>query len=228
MKKIVIFLVGFLTAVVSVAQTEMDEIKVTAPVFKGEFYESITALLNSGVEYPSEAKNAGFQGTAVIDFTVNMDGRLSDFKIINSIAPEIDQEIIRVLQTTEGKWIPGTANGEAVNMEKEVAVAFKLHSNVDFVAKAKRYLHKANEMMFAKNNPAKALKYYDRGITFLPYEEVLLAMRGLCNYELGNEEEARMDWERIVDISTTSQIKEYALETKVLEGIEKFAQVMKN
>ena len=113
-------------------------------------------------------------------------------------------------------------------MQREVAVTFKLNSQVDFVAKAQNYLDKANKMLFVKNNPAKAIKYYNRGITLLPYEEVLLAMRGLCNYELGNEDEARKDWERIADISTSSEINEYAMVEKVLEGYKELAQAMNN
>lgn len=51
--------------------------------------------------------------------------------------------------------------------------------------------------MFEKNNPKKALKYYNRAIVMLPGEEGLLAMRGLCNYRLGNQQAAFTDWNRI-------------------------------
>ena len=51
--------------------------------------------------------------------------------------------------------------------------------------------------MFEKNNPEKAIKFYNRGIVLLPNEESLLAMRGLCNYEMGNISEAEKDWKRL-------------------------------
>ena len=228
MKTVVFIAASLFIAAITVAQEPMEEIRVTAPTFKVGFYESIDDLLVNGVEYPAESRNAGLQGTAVIDFTVSVDGKVSDFQVINSISPEIDDEIIRVLQMTNGKWNPGTTNGNPAEMEKEVAVSFKLNPQVDFVAKAKNYLEKANELLFIKNNPSKAIKYYNMGVNFLPYEEVLLAMRGFCNLEMGNEEQARNDWERMAAISATSLITELALESEVFEGYKEFLLAMSN
>jgi len=94
-------------------------------------------------------------------------------------------------------WKPASVNGEPVAMVKEVSLVFKLHKSNDFRLMAKNCSDKGNKMLFIKKDPQKALKYYDMGITLLPNEESLLAARGLCKYELGDEEGARRDWNRI-------------------------------
>ena len=52
-------------------------------------------------------------------------------------------------------------------------------------------------MLFENKNPEKALKYFDKGISLLPNEETLLAVRGLCKYEMGDIEGAKNDWNRL-------------------------------
>jgi len=117
--------------------------------------------------------------------------------VINSVSEFVDMEIIRILEITSGMWIPGTVNGEPVAMEKEISVVFKISEKSDFMAKAKHYLKFGNKLLFVHNRPEKALKYFDKSITLLPNEETLLAVRGLCNYEIGDNEGAKSDWNRL-------------------------------
>jgi len=101
------------------------------------------------------------------------------------------------LEITAGMWIPGTVNGEPVTMEKEISVVFKISEKSDFVAKAKSNLELGNKILFENKNPDKALKYFDKSIKLLPNDETLLAVRGLCKYEMGDIEGAKNDWNRL-------------------------------
>ncbi len=109
----------------------------------------------------------------------------------------MDEEVIKALKMTVGMWIPATVNSKPVAMDVEVSVVFALHPSTDFVVLAKDYLKHGNRYLFEKNNPKKAIKYYDLGVNLLPNNETLLAVRGLCNYELGDEKSACCDWERL-------------------------------
>ncbi len=53
------------------------------------------------------------KGQEVVQFLVNKDGSLSQFKIINSLGPECDKEVVRVL-TEMPKWKPGKEKGKPV------------------------------------------------------------------------------------------------------------------
>jgi tetratricopeptide (TPR) repeat protein len=198
MKTIVIFAISVLAAAFASGQNQdIQEITVTAPQFKSEFYQNLNDFLLSGIEYPGESLKAGNEGTEVIHFVITPLGNITDISVINSVSEIIDLEVIRILEVTDAMWIPGTVNGEPVAMEKEISLVFKLSEKSDFVANAKSNLGLGNKMLFENKNPGKALKYFDKSITLLPNEETLLAVRGLCKYEMGDMEGAVNDWNRL-------------------------------
>lgn len=201
MKKNVVLLASLFMSVLAFAQNQnIKEIEVNAPYLKGEVFSSANEFIKNGVQYPAASKNAGLQGTYVIQFTVNSDGTLSEFNTVNSISAEIDEEVKRVLFVTNGKWTPGKVNGNPVAMTSEVSVEFKLNNNQDFIALAKRYLNNGNKLLFHKNNPKKALRHYKKASTLLPYEKTTLALIGLAEFELGNDKEAKEAWNRMAAI----------------------------
>ncbi len=197
MKTKLLFAAGVLITTITTAQNQMlNSVEVTLPVFVENVSNSIDEFLQKNAEYPTESYLAGLEGTEVVKFVVLKDGKLSDFSVVNSVSPEIDNEVIRLLSFTNLKWLPGTKNGIPVEMETEVSLAFKVKQTSDFVEMAKRNMKKGNELLFVKNQPKRALKYFDSAINFLPYNETILGIRGLCKYRIGDEKGADSDWSR--------------------------------
>jgi hypothetical protein len=65
------------------------------------------------------------------------------------------------------------------------------------------------------------LKYFNKGITLLPNEETLLAVRGLCKYEIGDNEGAKLDWNRLkilADKNAAKSLIESAVNYTQLSG----------
>ncbi|MBA4409771.1 MAG: energy transducer TonB [Bacteroidota bacterium] len=218
MKTKVIFILCMILTVITFGQNgksnTMKEIEVISPTFpgtetiwQGKNVKSIDDFLANNIEFPQKSVNGRLQGTEVIQFVVTPKGELIEFNVINSVCSEIDKEVIRVLEVSSGMWKPASVNGEPVAMVKEVSLVFKLHKSNDFRLMAKNCSDKGNKMLFIKKDPKKALKYYDMGITLLPNEESLLAARGLCRYELGDEEGARRDWSRIKTLYENGNIQ---------------------
>jgi Ca-activated chloride channel family protein len=85
----------------------------------------LQAFLLSNLKYPKEVAEKGITGTVVIQFTVNPDGTLSDIKIIKGVDPLLDQEALRVIRLTSGKWKPGTHGGKPVKMTMIIPVKFE-------------------------------------------------------------------------------------------------------
>jgi TonB family protein len=227
MKRNLIFAMSMLVAAFAVGQNQsLKEIEVKAPMFHSAFYDDINDFLLSGIEYPAEASKAGFEGTEVIQFMVTQSGTVTDFKVINSVCDAIDKEVIRVLKITNGMWIPRYENGAPVAMNKEVSVVFQLNPSNDFVAMAKGYLAKANQLFFIDRQPKKALKYLDKGVNLLPHDETLLVVRGMCRYELGNETGAQEDWDRIADNGKIA-LSEYTAQLEIMKGYNKFLNRLK-
>lgn len=171
----------------------------------------INNFLKENLVCPKEAAECCKEGTEIIEFTVTKTGDLNDFKVINSICPDLDKEVIRVLKTTNGMWTPGLENGEPTAMRNEVSLMLGDYSEStigkNFIHEATRNFKAGNKNFLVKNNPGKAIHFYNRAINYLPNEKALLSMRGLCHYALGDKESANRDWNRIVALGESNSLK---------------------
>lgn len=213
---------------------DISEVKVTPPVFAGvqivadepESQDNfLRKYLAEYFQYPAQAAECGDQGTGVVQFVVQPDGKLTDFRVINSVCRELDKEFIRVIKTTEGMWKPGFNNGNPVQMEKEVSMMFVadcewcVNKPIEYFKKqAKAYFDRASTLFWEKHNLKKALRNYDLTIKYLPYDVSALLLRGLCRYERGDLEGARSDWERINKIGGSFDSSPYLKELTLLKG----------
>jgi TonB family protein len=212
MKTILFFLMCMIVSLITLGQENkgLNEASISPPKFIGTkgIYPAVAQntpgtienYLSSNIQFPEKAIGNLIQGTSVIQFVVTEKGTVSDLKIINSVSKEIDDEVIRVLKTTDGMWEPGKFNKEPVAVEKEISVAFKnseLGNYTDFMVLGRKYFSKGSDQFFVHNNPKKALKYYDNGVIILPKDKGLLLVRGMARYEVGDMKGACQDWNRI-------------------------------
>jgi hypothetical protein len=221
MKKIVNFLICLIFSATAIGQNEtqnlevdLEEFEISPPKFTGiengaAFLEAENSVLKDyllkHVICPKLIDEYWQEGTEIIQFTVTPSGNVSDFKVINSVCPAIDKEMFRLLKTTNGMWKPGFMNGEPTAMEKEVSILFIcegpkyncMEAEKHFKNEAAHYFTKGNSNLLVKNNPKKALKFYNNGVRYRPNSKALLMLRGICNYELGDTESAKRDWYRI-------------------------------
>jgi len=161
---------------------------------------SIYDYLRVNVEYPKEAERRWREGTTVIHFTVLPNGELDDFNVVASISSDIDREVIRVLQSSDGMWKPGQNNGTPVAMEKEVAITFKMEYS-NHLRLAQKLFKRGNKKLL-KNKPQRALKLFDRAYVYQPYSEPLLFARGLTRFNTGNTSGACADWNRLKSLGS--------------------------
>ncbi len=193
------------------AQNLKDTNEVISPKFKGD--KNVSAILEAdnfvlisnylceNVICPKLASECQKEGTEMVQFTVSRSGNLKDFKIINSVCPELDKEVIRILKTTNGMWNPALKDGEPVAMVKEVELLFGIHDKSTiqnyFSKVATRCHKKGSKQLFVNNNLKNALRHYNIGINYMPNDKALLMLRGICHFELGDKKLASRDWQRI-------------------------------
>jgi len=222
MKKIIIILLFVMGAIVTFGQEKkeyLDEIrgiKVTAPKFTGTIVlpkitttrtenelSPLKDYLLKNIQYPEECKEWKLEGTEVVQFVVTPEGNVTDFNIINSVSKEIDNEVIRALKTTNKMWEPGRNNETPVAMEKEISIAFSFSldgtpvNTTDFFILAKKYFDIGSKKFFITGNNKSALRYYNKAIQYLPNDKAILVTRGMCRYELGDNNGAFQDWNRV-------------------------------
>ena len=94
------------------------------PTYKGG-EEAMMRFLSQVTRYPQRAQEFGIQGCVVVGFVVEKDGSLSDFKFIQRVDPELDDEALKTVKAMP-KWNPGKHNGKNVRVRHSVPVSFKL------------------------------------------------------------------------------------------------------
>ncbi|WP_320113420.1 energy transducer TonB [Draconibacterium orientale] len=246
MKKVVFIMLALFISMLSLSQNDtpsvpIDEVEISPPAFTGiENYidiaraevNNLQEYISANIKYPEEANLNGREGTEVIKFNVNARGQVTDIDIVNGVCPEIDDELVRVLESTNGMWKPGIKDGIPVSMEQEVSIVFSLSGNAEqthekFVTIATTCFSKGAECFFEKGKAKRAEQLFTRGMTYMPHDQSLLLMRGLCRYERGNHEGAREDWTRLVELgSTVDMNSDFFVQIEGLEGYEALTAIL--
>ncbi len=97
----------------------------TMPEFIGgekAFHE----FLKKNIVFPEDAKQKGISGTVYVEFTIDTDGSVKDIKIMRGIYPSLNNEAIRVIKLTSGKWNPGEQRGKSVKVKMTLPVRFEI------------------------------------------------------------------------------------------------------
>ena len=80
----------------------------------------------SHVVYPTDAIEMGVQGTVIVRFKVNAEGKVESPMIVQSLFPSCDMEVLRVLAHMD-KWTPALdSDGNPVSVYFTLPVAFRL------------------------------------------------------------------------------------------------------
>lgn len=87
--------------------------------------EAYYSRLNTSILYPTQAKEKGVAGKVFVEFVIEIDGTLSDLKILKGIGYGCDEEAIRAIQNN-GTWTPAQQRGQAVKQRMVLPVTFSL------------------------------------------------------------------------------------------------------
>lgn len=94
------------------------------PEFPGGM-SAFVLWLTDRLQYPLSARKQHIQGRVVASFIVNVDGSVSDLKIVKSVHSALDREALRVLGLMPS-WKPGEYKGNACRTLVYIPVVFKL------------------------------------------------------------------------------------------------------
>lgn len=87
--------------------------------------EAFLLYLKSSIVYPTSARERKIEGRVVVTFVIRKDGTINDLWVARSVDPDLDREALRVISASPN-WIPGTINGEPVNVRYSIPVNFRL------------------------------------------------------------------------------------------------------
>ena len=81
--------------------------------------------LEQNVRYPEQAQRDKVQGRVTVEFTIEVNGALTEFNLIRGIGAGCDEELVRLIR--EGpRWIPTHKNGTPVRDKARVRLKFDL------------------------------------------------------------------------------------------------------
>ncbi len=96
------------------------------PEFPGgieKFYE----IIKSHIKYPEAMRESRIEGKAFVEFVVEKDGSVTDFKTIRDPGYGAEEEAQRVMALLP-KWNPGYQNGRPVSVRYQIPITFKLEA----------------------------------------------------------------------------------------------------
>jgi hypothetical protein len=88
------------------------------------------ADINKLIRYPKQAVSKQTQGLVFAAFVVDEAGRVVNPKIVRGIGDGCDEELLRVLRQTSGRWKPGLQAGKAVKVKMVLPVRFAFHAGM--------------------------------------------------------------------------------------------------
>ncbi len=81
--------------------------------------------LTKNLKYPESARRQNIQGTVVASFVINADGTVFDPKIIKSVEPSLDREVLKTIRMMP-RWEPGIYKEEPCRTVVHLPVEFKI------------------------------------------------------------------------------------------------------
>ncbi len=119
-----------------------SQIKFVAPVVAGKDVYTVVEkqpsypggqdgyrkFLIENIKYPAEALKKGVTGTVYVTFVIEIDGAVTNVKVLRGIGSGCDEEAIRVVKMMP-KWNPGEEKGKPVAVQFNLPIKFALDSH---------------------------------------------------------------------------------------------------
>lgn len=86
-------------------------------------YSEFLQLLKKEIQCPQSVSDKGMQGRVIVQFEVERDGTPGRFRIIHSVSPELDAEVLRVFRLMS-HWKFATGKRRLANGRFTVPVTF--------------------------------------------------------------------------------------------------------
>ena len=97
----------------------------TSPEFPGGT-EALMQYIADNIQYPDSARANKIEGTVFIQFVVEADGSLTNFKLCRDIGYGCGEEALRVVQSMP-RWVPGDINGRKTRSRFTLPIMFRLN-----------------------------------------------------------------------------------------------------
>ena len=91
--------------------------------------KKLMEFIYANIQYPAIARENNVEGTVVVQFVVDQQGRITDAKVVRDIGAQCGEEALRIVEMMNNmpeKWTPGKQRGRPVKVLFMLPVKFKL------------------------------------------------------------------------------------------------------
>jgi len=127
----ILTMVDFSKATIEIDTTEriiFDSFLVEeSALFNGKPAEdAFREYIGQNLKYPQIAAENSISGRVFIQFVVNQQGNVVDVQIVRNVDPLLDNEAVRLIQSTSGMWTPAKQRQKPVKVRYTFPIMFKL------------------------------------------------------------------------------------------------------
>lgn len=87
--------------------------------------DSMLVFLRRNTIYPAVALDMGIKGKVNVEYVVNIDGSITDMKVLTPVHPLLDAEALRVVSLMP-KWTPGEQYGKKVRVRFILPITYSI------------------------------------------------------------------------------------------------------
>ena len=95
------------------------------PEFKGG-NQSLKKYINTNALYTIQAKKDSIEGTVIVSFWIETDGKVSNVKILRGVTHDLDSITLNLINNMPS-WIPASQKGKPIRTSFTLPINFKLH-----------------------------------------------------------------------------------------------------
>ena len=104
-------------------RTDLVSVADVMPAFPGG-EQAMLDYISQNMRYPELAREMGIQGTVIVRFAVEKDGRISTPEVVKSVDRTLDREGLRLVGQMP-KWSPGSVGGTPTGVIMMLPIRFK-------------------------------------------------------------------------------------------------------
>lgn len=96
---------------------------------------TLLSIISSNIRYPEEARQKDIQGTVVVSFVVEPNGKISTIRVVRDIGGGCGAEAMRVIAALDEaglSWKPGIQDKKAVRVRQVMPLRFKLETALPY------------------------------------------------------------------------------------------------
>lgn len=122
-KRLTVLLITIISLMLSINLLAQSK-SVVMPQFPGG-QAALIDFMRKNINYPKQAKERGLEGTVLVQFVVSKTGEITNVSVKNKVDEALDKEAVRLIQSMP-KFIPGSKDGQPVNVRYRIPVTFIL------------------------------------------------------------------------------------------------------